>query len=329
MGKMPIERLLSTEEKFEQWRYNNIINLQRRGDIIMELRVLKYFLTVAKEESFSRAAAALHLSQPTLSRQIKDLEDEYGKSLLIREPRRVTLTEDGSLLRQRAEEILSLVEKTEGELLSSDRSISGDIRIGAGESINFALIMEVAEELHRTYPHIRFHIVSGDGETTRKRLELGLIDFGYVYGKLNSQKYSYLNLPAKDRWVLVLRKDDPLAQKEFITPADLWGAPLLLSRQSITPITHGTEVQQWMQKPIKDLNIVGSYTLFYNASIMIQSGLGCALSFDGLINTTGTDLCIKPLKPAIYSKPIMVWKKNQVFSKASQLFLNALQEKFK
>jgi len=188
--------------------------------------------------------------------------------------------------------------------------------------------MQVAEELHRTYPNIHFHIVSGDGETTRKRLELGLIDFGYIYGKLSSQKYSYLKLPVKDRWVLVVRKDDPLAKKEFITPADLWDAPLLLSRQSITPITHGAEVQQWMQKPLKDLNIVGSYTLFYNASIMIQAGLGCAISFDGLINTTGTDLCIRPLKPAIYAKPTIVWKKNQVFSKASQLFLQALQEKF-
>jgi DNA-binding transcriptional LysR family regulator len=294
----------------------------------MEFRILKYFLTVAKEESFSRAAEKLHLSQPTLSRQIKDLEDEYGKQLLIRAPRRISLTEDGILLRQRAEEILSLVEKTEGELLSHDRTIAGDIRIGAGESINFSLIMQVAEELHRTYPNIHFHIVSGDGETTRKRLELGLIDFGYIYGKLSSQKYSYLKLPVKDRWVLVVRKDDPLAKKEFITPADLWDAPLLLSRQSITPITHGAEVQQWMQKPLKDLNIVGSYTLFYNASIMIQAGLGCAISFDGLINTTGTDLCIRPLKPAIYAKPTIVWKKNQVFSKASQLFLQALQEKF-
>ena len=150
----------------------------------MELRVLKYFLTVAQEESFSRAAEKLHLSQPTLSRQLKDLEDEFGKQLLIREPRRILLTEDGQLLRRRAEEILSLVDKTTGELLCNEE-ISGDIRIGAGESIHFGLVMHVAQKLRQKYPGLRFHIVSGDGATTMTRLERGLIDFAFVYGKLD------------------------------------------------------------------------------------------------------------------------------------------------
>lgn len=294
----------------------------------MELRVLNYFLTVAQEGNFSRAAEKLHLSQPTLSRQIKDMEEEYGKVLLIREPRRIVLTDEGELLRRRAEEILSLVEKTEGELLSNDRSISGDIRIGAGESVNFSLVMQVAKEIRNTYPGIRFHIISGDGETTMHRLDRGLIDFGYVYGDLDPAKYSQLSLPAHDRWVVLMSNQDQLASKEAITPADLHNQPLLLSRQTLSPSTHGDELLDWLGKPLEELNIAGSYTLLYNASLMVREGLGYALSFENIINTKGSDICCRPLKPEIFSIPHIAWKKNQVFSKASQVFLEALKEKF-
>lgn len=294
----------------------------------MELRVLHYFLTVAREGNFSRAAEKLHLSQPTLSRQIKDMEDEYGKMLLIREPRRVLLTEDGELLRRRAEEILSLVEKTEGELLSNDRSISGDIRIGAGESVNFRLVMQVAKEVRNTYPDIRFHIISGDGETTLHRLDRGLIDFGYVYGDLDPAKYHQLSLPARDRWVVLMNNQDELAQKETIASADLHNRPLLLSRQTLSPSTHGDELLDWLGKPLEELHIAGSYTLLYNASLMAREGLGCALAFENIINTKGSDICYRPLKPEIFAQPFIAWKKNQVFSKASQKFLEALKNSF-
>ena len=294
----------------------------------MELRVLNYFLTVAQEGNFSRAAEKLHLSQPTLSRQIKDMEEEYGKVLLIREPRRIVLTDEGELLRRRAEEILSLVEKTEGELLSNDRSISGDIRIGAGESVNFSLVMQVAKEIRNTYPGIRFHIISGDGETTMHRLDRGLIDFGYVYGDLDPAKYSQLSLPAHDRWVVLMSNQDQLASKEAITPADLHNQPLLLSRQTLSLSTHGDELLDWLSKPLEELHIAGSYTLLYNASLMVREGLGYALSFENIINTKGSDICCRPLKPEIFSIPHIAWKKNQVFSKASQVFLEALKEKF-
>jgi len=294
----------------------------------MELRVLNYFLTVAREESFSRAAEKLHLSQPTLSRQLKDLEEEFGKQLLIREPRRILLTDDGALLRRRAEEILSLVEKTEGELLSSNEDISGDIRIGAGESVHFGLIMAAARQLQKQHPRIRFHIVTGDGSTTLTRLERGLIDFAFVYGRLDPAKYQELPLPVRDQWVLFLRKDDTLAKQETIQASDLWQRPLLFSRQTLSPSTHGDELLNWLQKPISELHIAGSYTLLYNATLMVKEGLGYAISFDKLINTTGTDLCTRPLEPPIYTEPSLAWKKNQVFSKASQLFLQTLQEKF-
>ena len=294
----------------------------------MELRVLNYFLTVVREGNFSRAAEKLHLSQPTLSRQIKDMEDEYGKVLLIREPRRVLLTEDGELLRRRAEEILSLVEKTEGELLSNDRSISGDIRIGAGESVNFRLVMQAAKEIRNTYPDIRFHIISGDGETTLHRLDRGLIDFGYVYGDLDPTKYHQLSLPARDRWVVLMNNQDELAQKETIASADLHNRPLLLSRQTLSPSTHGDELLDWLGKPLEELHIAGSYTLLYNASLMAREGLGCALAFENIINTKGSDICYRPLKPEIFAQPFIAWKKNQVFSKASQKFLEALKNSF-
>ena len=293
----------------------------------MELRVLKYFLTVAQEESFSRAAEKLHLSQPTLSRQLKDLEDEFGKQLLIREPRRILLTEDGQLLRRRAEEILSLVDKTTGELLCNEE-ISGDIRIGAGESIHFGLVMHVAQKLRQKYPGLRFHIVSGDGATTMTRLERGLIDFAFVYGKLDPAKYQELPLPVRDRWVLFLRADDELAQQDVIRAEDLWQRPLLFSRQTLSASTHGDELLDWLQKPLAELTIAGSYTLVYNASLMVKEGLGYAISFDELINTTGTNLCTRPLEPAIFAEPSIAWKKNAVFSKASQAFLAALQERF-
>ncbi|SDG43558.1 transcriptional regulator, LysR family [Selenomonas sp. WCT3] len=294
----------------------------------MELRVLNYFLTVAREGNFSRAAEKLHLSQPTLSRQIKDMEDEYGKTLLIREPRRVLLTEDGELLRRRAEEILSLVEKTEGELLSNDRSISGDIRIGAGESVNFRLVMQVAKEIRNTYPDIRFHIISGDGETTLHRLDRGLIDFGYVYGDLDPAKYHQLSLPARDRWVVLMNNQDELAQNETISPTDLHNQPLLISRQTLSPSTHGDELLNWLGKPLEELHIAGSYTLLYNASLMVREGLGCVLAFENIINTKGSDICCRPLKPEIFAQPFIAWKKNQVFSKASQKFLEALKNRF-
>lgn len=294
----------------------------------MELRVLNYFLTVAREESFSRAAEKLHLSQPTLSRQLKDLEDEFGKQLLIREPRRILLTDDGQLLRRRAEEILSLVEKTAGELMSSNEEISGDIRIGAGESVHFGLIMEAARQLQKQHPQIRFHIVTGDGSTTMTRLERGLIDFAFVYGRLDPAKYQELPLPVRDQWVLFLRRDDKLAQQKNITATDLWERPLLFSRQALSPSTHGEELFNWLQKPVNELHVAGSYTLLYNATLMVKEGLGYAISFAKLINTTGTDLCTRPLEPPIYTEPSLAWQKNQIFSKASQLFLQTLQKKF-
>lgn len=188
--------------------------------------------------------------------------------------------------------------------------------------------MQVAKEIRNTYPDIRFHIISGDGETTLHRLDRGLIDFGYVYGDLDPAKYHQLSLPARDRWVVLMNNQDELAQNETISPTDLHNQPLLISRQTLSPSTHGDELLNWLGKPLEELHIAGSYTLLYNASLMVREGLGCVLVFENIINTKGSDICCRPLKPEIFAQPFIAWKKNQVFSKASQKFLEALKNRF-
>lgn len=294
----------------------------------MELRVLKYFLVVAREENFTRAAEKLHLSQPTLSRQLRDLEEEYGKQLLIRGARHVTLTQDGLLLRKRAEEILSLVAKTESELLSTEDAISGEIRIGAGESINFQLIMQAAAEFRQKHPAIRFHIITGDGSSNLYMLDRGLIDFAYDYGRHDPSRYQELALPVRDRWGVLLRKDDALAQNQAIRASDLWLKPLIISRQVLNDTTHGEALLQWLAKQQEELTIAGSYNLIFNASLMVEAGLGYALAFTDIINTQGSGLCFRPLEPPVYTQPNIFWKRSQFFSPASKLFLDLLLEKF-
>ena len=294
----------------------------------MELRVLKYFLIVAQEENFTRAAEKLHLSQPTLSRQLRDLEEEYGKQLLIRGARHVTLTQDGLLLRKRAEEILSLVAKTESELLSTEDAISGEIRIGAGESINFQLIMQAASEFRQKHPAIRFHIITGDGSSNLYMLDRGLIDFAYDYGRHDPSRYQELALPVRDRWGVLLRKDDALAQNQAIHASDLWLKPLIISRQVLNDTTHGEALLQWLAKQQEELTIAGSYNLIFNASLMVEAGLGYALAFTDIINTQGSSLCFRPLEPPVYTQPNIFWKRSQFFSPASKLFLDLLLEKF-
>ena len=199
----------------------------------MELRILRYFLAVAREESISGAAEVLHLSQPTLSRQLMQLEKELGKQLLIRGNRKVTLTDEGVLLRKRAGEILALVEKTESEINSSNEIISGDIYIGGGESDAIRIIAKTIKKIQKNHPHIRFHLFSGNADDVSERLDKGLLDFGILIGHANIKKYDYLKLPATDVWGLLMRKDSPLANKDTISPKDLDDIPLLCSRQSL------------------------------------------------------------------------------------------------
>ncbi|MDO5336863.1 MAG: LysR family transcriptional regulator [Eubacteriales bacterium] len=292
----------------------------------MEIRVLQYFLAIAREQSIVRAAQSLHLSQPTLSTQIKNLEEELGKQLFIRGTkgsRKVTLTEEGMILRKRAEEILDLVKKAENEILLSDSVIIGDVYIGAGETDGMRLLAKMAGKLRRDYPGIHYHISSGNANFVMERLDKGLIDFGLIFMLPDLKKYDVLKLPTKNVWVVIMQKDDPLAEKESISPEDLWDKPLILSQE----LTESSPLIRWMRKKPSTLNTTVSYNLLFNASLFVEEGLGYAISFDKLLNISGdSGLVIRPLNPPLEVKMYLVWKKYQVFSKAADKFLQTLHE---
>ena len=287
----------------------------------MELRVLRYFLAVAREQSVSAAAQALHLTQPTLSRQLRELEEELGKQLLIRGNRKITLTGEGMLLRKRAEEILELVDRTEQEVTQPGDAVSGDIYIGTGETDGVRQIARAAKELQRRYAGIRFHIVSGDAVDVCERLDKGLLDFGVLLGDIDKLKYRYLELPAKDTWGVLMRRDSPLAGQDAVSPRDLRDKPLILSRQT----DNKSGLYRWLGKEPEQLHTVATYNLIYNASLMVAEGMGYAFTLDKLVNTTGSDLCFRPLEPKLELGMYLVWKKSRVFSKAAEVFLDHLQ----
>lgn len=291
----------------------------------MDIRVLQYFLAVAREESITRAAETLHMTQPPLSRQLKDLENEVGKQLFIRGSRKVTLTEDGMLLRKRAEEMIALMEKTKAELSSSDENIGGDIYLGSGETDAVSTIAKVAGDLQRKYPLIRYHIYSGDAEHITERLDKGLLDFGLLVEPVDISKYDFIRLPIRDTWGVLMQKNSPLAEKKTVCAEDLWDKPLIISHQ--TGISK--EMFSWFRCDMSALNIVATYDLLYNASRFVKMGLGYAIALDKLINTSGdSNLCFRPLSPGLEAGLCIVWKKYQVFSKAAEQFLGKIQEEF-
>ena len=287
----------------------------------MELRVLQYFLAVAREQSISRAAESLHLSQPTLSTQLKHLEEELGKTLMIRGTkgsRKIVLTEEGMILRKRAEEILDLVRKTENEITLSDDSVVGDVYIGAGETDMIRLVARTAQAMNEEYPDIHYHISSGNTAFVMEQLDKGLIDFGILYDSVDLSKYDSVKIPESDVWGVLMRRDAPLASKEVITPEDLWDKPLILSQQE----NQKSELAVWMRYDLSKLNVVATYNLIFNGSLFVDEGMGYAVCFDKLINVSGdSTLCFRPLSPELKAAPYLVWKKYQIFSKASEKFM--------
>ncbi|MCW1240595.1 MULTISPECIES: LysR family transcriptional regulator [Bacillus] len=288
----------------------------------MEIRVLRYFIAVANEESISAAAKQLHLSQPTLSRQLKDLEMELGTNLFIRGNRKISLTEEGKYLFKKAKEIVDLADKTEANLKDSKEMISGEVYIGAGETEAMHLIAKTLKVLIKDYPNIRFHLYSGNADDIKSKLDSGLLDFGVVIEPTDKQKYEYAQLPAKDTWGVLMCKDSPLSDKQVISPVDLIDKPLFISRQS----TVSNELTGWFGQSIDNLNIVATYNLLYNAALMVEEGIGYALCIDKIINTSGNSkLCFKPLQPKLEANLNIIWKKNQVFSNAAHAFINQLR----
>lgn len=291
----------------------------------MEIRVLKYFLAVAQEESISKAAESLHITQPTLSRQLMELEKELQTKLFIRGKRnkKVTLTDDGKLLRARAQEIVDLANKTESEFLFDDENISGEVFIGGGETDSIRVVGKAIKELTREYPNIKYHFFSGNGEDVTEKLNKGLIDFGVFIEPIDKKEYGFIQFKQKETWGLLMPKNSPLSAKEYITPQDLLNIPILTSRQYLVK----NLLSGWLGYNYEKLNVIGTYNLLYNASIMVEEGVGYALCIDKLINLTGdSKLCFRPLQPSLEAGILIAWKKNLPLSKSSRIFLNKLQE---
>ncbi|PIT37877.1 LysR family transcriptional regulator [Snodgrassella alvi] len=291
----------------------------------MDIKVLRYFLALTREESITAAADYLHLTQPTLSRQLIELEEELGCTLFIRGRRRITLTEEGIHLRQRAEQILELVHKTESEFHHLDKSLHGDIYIGCGETDALRPVVEVIKMMQKDYPRIRFHIFSGNANDVTERLDKGLLDFGVLIDPARVDKYDSICLPQKDRWGVLMRKDNALAERDFIQPQDLWGLPLIMSRQKYV----SNSIASWIKKDYDQLNVVATYNLIFNAALLVEQNVGYALCLDKLINTSGDSVfCFRPLHPLLEVDVNIVWKRFQLFSKVSMLFLQRLKEVF-
>ena len=295
----------------------------------MEIRVLRYFLTVAREGSITGAADFLHVTQPTLSRQLKALEEKLGKKLFIRSSHSIILTDEGMLLRKRAEEIVDMVDKLEAEFSSMEETISGDIYIGGGETDAMKQIARVVKDLQLRYPNIRYHLYSGNEDDVTERLDKGLLDFGILIEPADLSKYNYIKIPAKDVWGVIMRKDSPLAVKDTIQAVDLLNVPLICSRQVMKQTFSKNEFADWFGEDFDQLNVVTTYNLAYNAAIMVEEGIGYAITLDKIVDTSSeSNLCFRPLSPRLESGLNIVWKKHQVFSAAAEKFLKEIQAKF-
>lgn len=287
----------------------------------MEIRVLKYFLAVAREGSITKAANSLHLTQPTLTRQLQDLEHELKQKLFIRGKHNVTLTQEGLILRKRAQEIIDMVEKTEAEFQSISDSISGDIYIGGGETDSMKYIAEVIKDLQLEYPGIKYHIYSGNAEDVTEKLDRGLLDFGVLIQPVDLSKYDSIELPEKDVWGVITRMDNPLALKEKILLQDLINVPILASRQMSPKYSKESGFLDWFGDEFEKLNITATYNLVYNAAIMVKAGIGNAITLDRLINTSqSSNLCFRPLYPKLESGLDIVWKKIKYFPLRQNFF---------
>lgn len=288
----------------------------------MDIRTLQYFLAVAREESITRAAEALHMTQPPLSRQMKELEEELGRKLFIRGSRKLSLTEEGMLLRRRAGEMVELMEKTRAELAGFDEDVGGEVCIGGGETEAMSFLTGVAARLHARHPRIRFRMYSGDAELILERLDEGLIDFGLLIGAVDVEKFDSIQLRMADSWGVFMRRDSELARKDCVRPEDLRDRPLILSQQA----ERNREMLAWMKAGRGGLNVVASYNLIYNALHLVREGMGYAVALDGIVDTSSdAELCFRPMRPELKASIRVTWKRYQAFSRASQAFLDELR----
>ncbi len=288
----------------------------------MENRVLKYFLVVAREENITKAAEVLHISQPALSRQLMQLEEELGAKLFIRGKRNITLTDEGLYLRQKAQEIIDLTEKTEQEFANGLTSLSGVISIGMGETAASSYIADSIYEFREEYPDVRFEIISGNADGTKEQLDKGLLDIGILLEPTDFSKYEFIRLPVKDTWGAVVPSKCFLCQKEYVTAEDLKDRKIFISNRAVNQ----SMFSSWFGKYYNEKNIYCTVNLLYNAAMLVSKGMGCAVTIDGAAQLYNhPELNFRPLYPKIEQTSVLVWKKNQIISNSALKFIEFLK----
>ena len=290
---------------------------------MIETRLLQYFLAAARELNITRAAESLYIAQPTLSRQLMELEQQLGKQLFIRGKRKLTLTEEGEFLRGRAQEILDLIDNTEAAFRTEETNLSDHITIGCGETIAMDKITNILADFHHKYPDVKFHTYSGDADSILDRLDKGLVDIGLLLGPIRQEKYDYLNLHQKDVFGLLMPEDCKLACQESINIDQLKSLPMILAEQTFS----GHQELEWFGADYSVMNVVATYSLIYNATFLVERGIGYALCLDKLVNTQGRNLTFRPIVPELSVDLYIVTKKYQTFSPAAKIFLQMVQEK--
>ncbi len=285
----------------------------------MEIRVLRYFLAVVREESITKAAEALHITQPTLSRQLAQLEEETGVKLFNRGTRKIILTDEGILLRRRAEEITALVDKTERELAEQDERVEGRISIGCGELASVQLLPKLFESFSKKYPLVTYDLFTADADLVKARMDGGLIDIGLLLEPVDIDKYDYIRLGLKERWVVLMRPDDPMAENEVITAKDLLDKPIIIAKRSYVQ----NELANWFGDYFEDIHVLFESNLSTNGAIMVQGGLGYSLVVEGSIPFWDKEkICCRPLYPELAMTSVLAWKRQQPFSRATMKFID-------
>lgn len=291
----------------------------------MDLKSLRYFLAIADEGSISAAAESLNLSQPNISRQMTLLEKELGAKLFERGSRRIVLTEEGMLLRRRAVEILQLADTAVTEIGSAGKDVIGTVRIGCGETDAMRVVARAIRRFSETYPMVRFELHSGNAEDVSDLLERGLVDFGVLIEPTDKTRYDYLSFPTDIRWGALVRRDDPLARLYGVSPSDISGRRVIVSRQNMA----ANGISGWMGPDFPEPDVIATYNLLFNASLLVSEGVGIALCLEGIVNTSGdSDLVFVPFEPELRVGMSLVWKKNSVQGRAQRLFLDGLREFF-
>lgn len=291
----------------------------------MEIRTLRYFLAIAREENMTRAAELLHVTQPTLSKALRSLEDELGKKLFTRHSFSIALTEEGVLLRDRAESLVTMADKIEKEFLSLYDITGGELYFGLAESYQIQYLARELRLLKKQYPGLHYHITSGDTEQVTERLDRGLLDFAVICDAPDTRKYESVLFPEGDVWGLILPADAPLAEKDAVTIEDLAGLPLFTSGQGWEG-----DIREWAGDRFDVLRLEGSFRLAYNASMFVREGLGYQLSFRHLVDVSpGSGLTFRPLTPPLETKLYLIWNRYQTFTPIAERFLEQIKKHFR